>query len=339
MGRRKRNRSLELKSMNMFEDAWIKDVSALSWAAQGFWFRVLLAMNRQVPRGVVPGTVVEFAAAMGQPASQARAWMADVLPMCEELEAKHIWSRAADPDIPGTLHPRAIVCRRMYRHWLEREQRVRAGKLGAAAKWGDGKRYGKGHGKRLTKPLANGMAGEKPGQPLDGESVTPKRKAVSDSKHLDKTMPTSSSSSSLRSKDLRRPQLNQGEEDPGRRARKTIRRDSKPQPIETSLNSILSHIHPTTQGLTLRDLMANTLERLTGDASFGKGRHRTRLGIIAASPGGIEAFDDLCDRLEKDVRPDLAKARGHDVILHPARFANSELMRIEKLATTEGAEK
>jgi len=68
---------------------------------------------------------------------------------------------------------------------------------------------------------------------------------------------------------------------------------------------------------------------VTGDAAFGRGRHKARILSIAASAHGRRALDDLIEHIAKDSQPKLAAARGNEVVASPAKLMSAELVKIE----------
>jgi len=70
------------------------------------------------------------------------------------------------------------------------------------------------------------------------------------------------------------------------------------------------------------------LVRVTNDHKFRLPGWQKKVIAIVQSKAGLAEFSYLMDRLQKDVNPRMAAARGNDVIEDPKRFAAAELSRI-----------
>ena len=107
---------------------------------------------------------------------------------------------------------------------------------------------------------------------------------------------------------------------------RTSRGKSKP----TAIGDILKNFMPSTNPPDV-DSLHHRLLVATRDNAFKSPGWKSIITAIAANPKTAAQLDTLLDRLEKDTDPRLAAARDHDCIKSPARFASSELKRIQGL--------
>ena len=107
---------------------------------------------------------------------------------------------------------------------------------------------------------------------------------------------------------------------------RTSRGKSKPTAIGDIVKSLMS-----TQTTGDVDTLHHRLLVATRDKAFKSPGWKSIIAAIAATPKTMNQLETLLDRLEKDTDPRLAAARDHDCIKSPARFASSELKRIQGL--------
>lgn len=72
-----------------------------------------------------------------------------------------------------------------------------------------------------------------------------------------------------------------------------------------------------------------SLSRLTGDTNWGATTWRVGIASILRTPAGRREFEDLLERLEKDVDPVKAAGRGNQVIRNAKAFG---IFKMKELA-------
>lgn len=121
----------ERPSLQFYPDDWMSEPSLqlCSLAARGLWFEMLMLMFKSTVRGTLKYNNLPIED--HQLAVLVRASHDEVKVLLDELEQNRVFSRLDD---------KTIYCRRMYKTWVtnrdKTEKRIRAGILGAAARWG-----------------------------------------------------------------------------------------------------------------------------------------------------------------------------------------------------------
>lgn len=320
--------------MYWFVDDWLSDegVQACGYAAQGFWFELLNHMHKRHPRGVLPGSLIEIAKLKGLRGKVAEVWAGYVTPLVRELEANEVFSRGRD--MPGALAPDAIVNRKMYRDYHLRDNRRAAAekrwereraaknKVNVQCKKGT-KPHANPHAKAMQNPIREGMQTGMQGNP-DGATGYPQN---SDAKPMQTAVQSECLSSPNPSPN---PQViyKSGDPDDPKREGNDHGESRNPSPGSPCAQS------PQPDGFQARRLAmltyVTTLEQLTGDTAWRKQEWRDCLYRIAGDDKAAHQLQALFERLETNVNPHLAQARGHDYIEEPAQFAAAEIMRIDQ---------